>query len=236
MRGDWQRSQVLEYLFEPARSNQERQERRQEKAEVEAALNLVPPEWKEMASASYTRPRLIMRRLEEAKGDEEYRFDNMGDMFIVEVPTVYGPQLGLAYITFYVGFGALHFVLLANNDGNTEMYATKGMLNPNVSGREWRFFKISDRNLHANVPRAAANAPAPQAAAAAVAYPAAVGANPLANIAGANVEEEDPKNPNNNNSNARRGGRRKRMKKAKSKSKKTSRKHKKHTRKHTRKH
>ncbi len=200
-------------------------------AEVEAAINLVPPEWKEMASARYTRPRLITRRLEEAKGDEEYRFDNMGDMFIVEIPTMYGPQLGLAYITFYVGFGALHFVLLANNDGNTEMYATKGTLVPNASGREWRFFKISDRNLHANVPHVVAPVPG-----AAVAYPAAVGANPPANIAGANVEEEDPKNPNNNNSNAHRGGRRKRMKKAKSKSKKTTRKHKKHTRKHTRKH
>jgi hypothetical protein len=236
MRGDWQRSQVLEYLFEPATSEAERQERRQEKAEVEAAVNLIPPEWKEMASGRYTRPRLINRRLEEAKGEEEYRFDNMGDMFIVEFPSgVVGNEIGLAYITHYAGFGALHFVLLINNGGNTEMYAQKGKLVPNASGREWRFYQISGRPaLHANVPRAAAAAPVPGAAAAAAAYPAAVGANPPANIAGANVEEEDPKNPNNNNSNAHRGGRRKRMKKGKSK--KTTRKQKKHTRKHTRKH
>jgi len=213
---------------------EEREQIRQEKAEIQAAVNLVPPEWKEMASARYTRPRLIVRRLEEAKGEEETDFNELGDMFIVEFPSsIAVHDTGLAYITHYVGFGALQFVLLMNNDANTQMYATKGKIVPNASGREYRFYKINDRNLHANVPHAAA------------AYPAAVGANPPAALAvnPIGAVDENPSNRSNNvhtpigNDPTKHVGGRKRARSRKGK--KASRKHKNHVRKqkkHTRKH
>jgi hypothetical protein len=249
MRGQWKRSRILMDDGMPGivLTPQERQEIRQEKAEIQAAINLVPPEWLEVTRTGGEQPRLIHDRLEEAKGEEETDFNDMGDMFIVEPGGSLwnSPPIGLAYITHYVGFGAIHFVWLANFWW-AQMSASKGMFIPDAQGSEiFRFYRIRDRNLHANVPHAAAPVPAQQVAAAAAAYPAAVGANPPAALAvnPIGAVNEDPSNsPNNvrspieNNPNALSGGRKRHRsrkgKKATHRHKKYVRKQKKHTRKH----
>ena len=134
--------------FVPSRANSYNP---QDEAEIDAALSIIPEDFKEMASSRYREPRLVQDALKAAKGEEVSRFDNMGDMFIVEIPGLYGPRLGLAYITYYVGFGDIDMVLIQNNDGNTMMYAEKGKLTSadNGSDREYKFYKVK-RELQYN--------------------------------------------------------------------------------------
>lgn len=130
---------------------------KQASAEIDAAIDLVPKEFLESGSAK--RNRLNLNALEGVKGDPVRRFDNPGEMFIVQIPGTYGTRLGLVYITIPTMFGGTHAVVIENGDANGFMFAQKGIFGSGGNVRDWNFFEIQGRTLHKNVPRVPAKAP-----------------------------------------------------------------------------
>jgi hypothetical protein len=110
-------------------------------ADMTKAMSAVPESFKEPGSGG--QERLNEDAIQAMKGDPEYRFDDMNELFVVEYKGTYGDiQTGLFYVTSYQGFGTMKGVLILNTDGNGYMYGSNGYFGKGDREREYNFFRI----------------------------------------------------------------------------------------------
>jgi hypothetical protein len=131
----------LQWVKDDVDYDTKRENRKRIEADITKAMSAVPDSLKEPGSGGAER--LNEDAIQAVKGDPEYRFDDMNELFIVEYKGLYGDMnTGLFYVTSYQGFGTMKGVLILNTDGNGRMYSSNGYFSKGERERDYNFYRI----------------------------------------------------------------------------------------------